>query len=56
MKTLHRYREEIVEEANRRRRDETVLSIWTSDGKIYAKTSPEGTPKKIYRVEDLDYI
>ena len=53
---LTSYRKEIVAEANRRRRDGTLLSIWTLDGKIYVKTSPDGTPKKIYCVEVLDYI
>ena len=53
---LTSYRKEVVAEANRRRRDGTLLSIWTLDGKIYVKTSPTGSPKKIYYVEDLDYI
>ena len=53
---LTSYRKEIVAEANRRRRDGSLLSIWTLDGKIYVKTSPDGSPKKIYCVEDLDYI
>ena len=44
---LTTYRRELVAEANRRRRDGTLLSIWTLDSKIYVKTSPEGTPKKI---------
>ena len=43
---LTAHRKEIVAEANRRRRDGTVLSILTLDGTIYVKTSPEGTPKK----------
>ena len=56
LENLTTYRGELVAEANRRRRDGTLLSIWTLDGKIYVKTSPEGTPKKIYYVEDLDNI
>ena len=55
-KNLTSYRKEIVAEANRRRCDGTLLSIWTFDGKIYVKTSPDGTPKKIHCVEDLAYI
>ena len=47
---LTSYRKKIVAEANRRRRDGTLLSIWTLDGKIYVKTSPDGTPRKIYCV------
>ena len=56
LENLTTYRRELVAEANRHRRDGTLLSIWTLDGKIYVKTSPEGTPKKIYYVEDLDNI
>ena len=47
LENLTTYRRELVAEANRRRRDGTLLSIWILDGKIYVKTSPEGTPKKI---------
>ena len=53
---LTSYRKEIIAEANRCRCVGTLLSIWTLDGKIFVKTSPEGTPKKIYCVEDLNDI
>ena len=38
------------------RRNEELLSVWSMDGKIYVKTSPQGTPIKINELEDLDYL
>jgi len=36
-------RKHILEEANRRKRDGTLFSVWTLDSKIFVKTSPTGT-------------
>ena len=33
------------------RRDGLLLSVWTLDGKIFVKTSPEGSPIKINEIE-----
>ena len=49
---LTSYRKKIVNRANEMRRDGVLLSVWTLDGKIYVKTSPEGRPIKINDLED----
>ena len=53
---LTMYRRGLVNEANRRRREGTLFSVWTMDGKIFAKTSPDGTPIRIFSEEDLDNL
>ena len=53
---LTAYTKTILEEANRRKRDGTLLSVWTLDGKIFGKTSPSGSPIKILSEEDLDNL
>ena len=42
-----------MEAVNKRRRDGSLLSIWTLDGKVYVKTSPRGSPIRIFAEEDL---
>ena len=49
-------RKHILEEANRRKRDGTLFSVWTFDSKIFVKTSPTGNPSKISTVYDLDNL
>ena len=53
---LTSYRKKIVNRANEMRKDGSILSVWTMDGKIFIKTSPEGRPIKISELEDLDYL
>jgi len=53
---LTSYRRRIVNRANEMRRDGLLLSVWTLDGKIFVKTSPEGSPIKINEIEDLETI
>ena len=53
---LTSYRKKIVNRANEMRNDGLILSVWTMDGKIFIKTSPEGRPIKINELEDLDYL
>ena len=48
------YRRRIVTKANNMRKDDLLSSVWTMDGKVFVKTSPSGTPVRIYNVEDLD--
>ena len=38
------------------RRDGLLLSVWTLDGNIFVKTSPEGSSIKINEIEDLETI
>lgn len=51
---LTAFRRRVVEEANKRRREGTLISVWTLDGKIFVKTSPSGSPTRIFCKEDLD--
>ena len=53
---LTSYRKKIVNRANEMRNDDSILSVWTMDGKIFIKTSHEGRPIKISELEDLDYL
>ena len=39
---LTSYRRELLKEATKKRKDNMVLSVWTMDGNIFVKTSPEG--------------
>ena len=53
---LTAYRRNIVDEANKRRRDGTLFSVWTLDGKIFVKTSPDSSPIRIFSEGDLDNL
>ena len=53
---LTAYRRRIIKEANKRRQEGTLFSVWTLDGKIYIKTSPDGSPVRIFSEEDLDHL
>jgi len=33
-----------------------LASVWTLDGKIFAKTSPDGFPIRIFSEEDFDNL
>ena len=50
---LTSYRRELVKTANQKRREGMLLSVWTLDGEIFVKTSPEGRPIRIYEENDL---
>ena len=41
---------------NEMRRNDELLSVWSMDGSIYIKTSPQGKPVRINELEDLDYL
>ena len=53
---LTSYRRKIMSRANEKRRDGELLSVWSLDGRIFVKTSPDGRPIKISDLEDLDYL
>ena len=38
------------------KKDGLLLSAWTIDGKVFVKTSPEGTPVRIFCDADLDEL
>ena len=50
------YRKNIMKKANNMRKDNLLQSAWTLDGKMFVKTSPEGTPIRIYCEDDLNYL
>ena len=54
--SLTAYRRGILSEANKRRRDGVLVSVWTLDGKIFAKASPDGSPIRIFSEEQLDNL
>ena len=55
-KNLTSYRKDLLRKANDKRRDGLIISAWSSDGKIFVKTSPEGVPVRIYAKEDLENL
>ena len=50
------YRKDVLKEANQRKRNNLLTSVWTLDGKIYVKTSPDGERIRIFSTDDLDDI
>ena len=50
---LTAYGKNIVSEANQRRQDGTLLSVWTLNGKIFVKTLPDGSPVRVFSEDDL---
>ena len=48
------YRRELFWKANQKKKDNMIISAWTIDGKLFVKTSPDGTPIRIYGEEDLE--
>jgi len=53
---LTSFRKDLMKEANQMRKDGLLVSVWSMDGKIYVKTSPDGAPKRIHSKEDLDNV
>lgn len=53
---LTSYRKKIMSRANEMQRNDELLSVWSMDGSIYVKTSPQGKPVRINELEDLDYL
>ena len=51
---LTSYIRKIVNRANIMKKDGLLLSVWTLDGKILVKTSPNGSPIRIHELYDLD--
>ena len=53
---LTSFRKDLMKEANQMKKDGLLVSVWSMDGKIYVKTSPDGAPKRIRSREDLDNV
>ena len=53
---LTSFRRKIVNRANEMRRDGLLLIVWTLEGKIFVKRSPNGSPIRINELEDLEAI
>ena len=54
--SLTAYRRHLVNKSNTKRRNNELLNVWTMDGKVFVKTSPEGSPITISCDEDLDNL
>ena len=50
------YRRELFWKANKKKKDNMIISAWTIDGKLFVKTSPDGAPIRIYEEGDLENI
>ena len=48
---LTSFRKGLVKKANEKKRQGMIHSVWTLDGKVYLKNSPNGTPIRI-----LEYV
>ena len=53
---LTSYRRDILKQANQKRKDGLLTSVWSMDGKIFLKTSSEGRPIRIYEKTDLENL
>ena len=53
---LTSYRRRIISRANEKRKNGELPSVWSLDGTIFVKTSPDGRPVKISEMEDLDNL
>ena len=53
---LTAFRRSLIEAANKRRKDGSLYSVWSLDGKVYVKSTPEGSPVRILTEEDLNDI
>ena len=53
---LTSYMRDLLKKANDKRKDGLIISAWSTDGKLFVKTSPEGAPVRIYVKEDLESL
>ena len=53
---LTAFRRELVGKAKARKQELSLLGVWTIDGKVFVKTSPEGGPIRIYSEHDLNNL
>ena len=53
---LTSYRRDILKRANQMCKDGLLTSAWSMDRKIYVKTSPDGSPIRIYEKSDLENL
>jgi len=55
-KNLTSYRRDILKQANQKRKDGLLTAVWSMDGKIFVKTSPEGRPIRIHEKTDFENL
>ena len=53
---LTTFRRDLLSKALKKRKDKILSSVWTLDGKIFAKTSSDEEPIKIQSEADLNNI
>ena len=51
---LTSFRRELLKEANKKRKNNTISSAWTIDGNVFVKISPASRPIRIYDRDDLE--
>ena len=54
--SLSAYRRHLVNKSNTKRRNDELLSVWTMDGKVFVKKSPDGSPIRISYDKDLENL
>ena len=50
------YSKDLFRKANDTRKDQLIISAWSTDGTIFVKTSPERAPLRVYVKEDLENL
>ena len=53
---LTNYRRHLMGIGREKKHDGELLSIWTIDGKVFVKTSPDGAPIRIFHEDDFEEI
>ena len=52
--TIFSLMEHVLKKANEKRRQGMLVRVWTLDEKVFVKTSPGGTPIRIFDYNDLE--
>ena len=53
---LTAFRRRLVKMATDKKKDGLLLGVWTIDGKVFVKTSPDGSPIRINYESDLNNL
>ena len=51
---LTNYRRHLVGIGREKKKEGVLLSVWTIDGRVFVKTSPDGAPIRIFHEEDFE--
>ena len=53
---LTNYRRHLMGIGREKKHDGELISIWTIDGKVFVKTSPDGAPIRIFHEDDFEEL